>query len=159
MNRVLRLLHALEDAALVSLLASMIVLACTQILMRNLFDEAFLWIDPLLRAMVLWLGLLGALVASRRSKHIAIDILNRYVPAHWRRYVLIANGAFTAAVCAVIAFHGWRFVGMEFTDQAIAFAGVPAWLLEAVIPFTFALIACRYVLHAISALRGNPVEP
>ncbi len=42
LKRALRLFHILEDAALVTLLSSMILLACTQILMRNLFNEAFI---------------------------------------------------------------------------------------------------------------------
>ena len=125
--------------------------------MRNLFNDALLWIDPLLRVMVLWVGLLGALVASRQGKHIAIDILNRYVPDHWQRVVLTANSLFTATVCAVIAWHGARFVHMEFSDQSVAFAGVPTWTLEIVIPFTFGVIALRYLLQALQALRARPV--
>ena len=60
-------LHRAEDALLVILLTAMIVLACTQILLRNFFDSGIVWIDPLLRVMVLWLGLVGATVATRHN--------------------------------------------------------------------------------------------
>ncbi len=35
--------HRLEDGALVLALVSMLVMALTQILLRNLFDSGFLW--------------------------------------------------------------------------------------------------------------------
>ncbi len=71
-------LHRAEDALLVLLLSTMIVLASTQILLRNLFDSGFVWIDPLLRVLVLWLGLIGATVATRNNRHIRIDLLTRF---------------------------------------------------------------------------------
>ena len=57
-------IHRVEDALLVILLSLMILLAATQILLRNFFDLGFVWADPLLRALVLWLGLIGATVAT-----------------------------------------------------------------------------------------------
>ena len=51
--------HA-EDAVLVLILGSMILLATGQIIGRNLFDTAFFAGDELLRLMVLWLTLAGA---------------------------------------------------------------------------------------------------
>ncbi len=76
MRRLIDRLHRAEDGLLALLLAVMIVLAGTQILMRNLFDSGFVWIDPLLRVLVLWFGLIGATVATRHNKHIRIDLLS-----------------------------------------------------------------------------------
>jgi TRAP-type C4-dicarboxylate transport system permease small subunit len=42
---------------------------------------------------------------------------------------------------------------MEFADGGMAFAKVPAWLCEAIIPFTFVVIAIRYILLAIINLK------
>ena len=78
MRRWIDRLHRAEDGLLALLLSVMIVLAGTQILMRNLFDSGFVWIDPLLRVGVLWLGLIGATVATRNNKHIRIDLLSHY---------------------------------------------------------------------------------
>ncbi len=67
-------LGRLEDALLVALLGVLLLLASTQILLRNLFDAGLTWADPLLRVLVLWLGLLGAMIASRSGKHITLDV-------------------------------------------------------------------------------------
>ena len=53
MRRWIDRLHRAEDALRAFLLTAMILLAGTQILMRNLFDSGFVWIDPLLRVLVL----------------------------------------------------------------------------------------------------------
>ena len=74
-------LHRAEDALLVLLLSAMIVLAATQIMLRNFFDSGFVWIDPLLRVLVLWLGLIGATVATRNNRHIRIDLLSGFSAA------------------------------------------------------------------------------
>ena len=71
-------IHRIEDALLVLLLSIMIVLATTQILLRNFFDLGFVWADPLLRVMVLWLGMIGATVATRDNRHIRIDLLSQF---------------------------------------------------------------------------------
>ncbi|MBK6758569.1 MAG: hypothetical protein IPG70_13625 [Moraxellaceae bacterium] len=66
-QRVLYVVHRLEDSILVALLLAMIVLAVTQIALRNGFDTGITWADALLRVMVLWIALLGAMVAKPRA--------------------------------------------------------------------------------------------
>ena len=56
-----RTLHRAEDAVLALLLGATIVLASLQILLRGIFGTGIGWVDPLVRVLVLWLGLLGAL--------------------------------------------------------------------------------------------------
>ena len=53
LSQLLRFIHLLEDTLLITLLVSMMVLASGQIILRNFFDQGFLWIDPLLRVLVL----------------------------------------------------------------------------------------------------------
>jgi TRAP-type C4-dicarboxylate transport system permease small subunit len=49
----------LEDGMLTFLLVSMIFLSFTQILLRNIFGTGLIWIDPLVRQMLLWITLAG----------------------------------------------------------------------------------------------------
>ena len=72
---------------LISLLISMILLSSGQIVLRNFFDIGIIWIDPLLRVLVLWTALVGATVASRENKHIRIDLLSRYFERNTLRLI------------------------------------------------------------------------
>jgi C4-dicarboxylate transporter, DctQ subunit len=149
MRSFIRLSHLLEDGILVILLASMIFLASGQIIMRNFFDIGFTWIDPLLRLLVLWTGLIGATVASRDNRHIRIDLLSRYLSKKAHLFIQSIVGLFAAFICIVIAWHGASWIRQDFTDGLPGLLDIPAWLLESIIPFCFGLIAVRYLLHSL----------
>ena len=78
-QRSLRWLHQLEDLLLALVLFIMLALAITDIAMRLITGGSLIWIPPVLQILVLWLGLLGALLASRSQEHIAIDVISRFV--------------------------------------------------------------------------------
>ena len=138
------MLYRIEDGILVGLLLLMIGLAVTQIFLRNLFDSGIVWSDILVRILVLWVGLLGAMVASRQGNHINVDILDRYLPERAKPLVSIVVQLFTALICTVAAYFSLLFVQIEYADGGMAFAKVPAWVCEAIIPFAFGVIAVRY---------------
>ncbi|MDW7710067.1 MAG: TRAP transporter small permease [Deferrisomatales bacterium] len=158
--RSVRVLRRVEDALLVLLVGSMVLLAAGQILLRNAFDIGWIWVDPLLRALVLWVGLFGALVASREDRHISIDVLSRLLPGPLRAGARSATSLFTAAVSAVIAYHAARFVVSDYGTGATAFARIPVWVVESILPFAFGIISLRYLalfaLHLGAAMRGKP---
>ena len=84
-------IYRLEENLLSLLLLAMIIIACLQILLRSLFSSGLPWADPLLRYLVLWSGLFGAVVATRMSKHIAIDLISHLIPdlfLHWLQIVI-----------------------------------------------------------------------
>jgi TRAP-type C4-dicarboxylate transport system permease small subunit len=152
-ERVQMILYRVEDSILVGLLLLMITMAVLQIFLRNLFDTGIVWSDILVRILVLWVGLAGAMVASRQGNHINIDIIDRFLPERAKVIVNFVVELFTAFICAVVAYYSLQFVQMEFADGGMAFAKVPAWLCEAVIPFAFLVIAIRYVLLSIINLK------
>ena len=131
----------------------MIVLASMQIFLRNLFDSSVSWGAPLLRILVLWMALLGALAASRGNRQITVDVLTRLLEGRAKSAAQAVASVFTTAVCGVLAFHAGRFVEMERVTGTTAVAGLPAWLFELVMPFAFGLACLRYALHTAGHLR------
>ena len=59
--RALSWLHGFENALITVLVLLLVLLAGAQIVLRNAFGTSISWADPLLRALVLWTALLGAL--------------------------------------------------------------------------------------------------
>jgi len=142
-------LHRAEDGLLVFLLSAMILLAAAQIVLRNFLDSGFVWIDPLLRVLVLWLGFIGATVATRNNKHIRIDLLSKLFSRNTHRLIQSVIGQISAWTCLVIAWYGFKWIQMDFEDGVTSFAGIPAWMLEVIIPVTFALIGLRYLIMSV----------
>ncbi len=145
-HKLIKLINTFEDGLLVIILSSMILLAVFQIISRNLFSEGVVWIDPLLRMLVLWVGLAGAVVATRSNNHIRIDVFAKYLPGKLQPYVDRLVYLFTLVICLLIAWHSARFVYSEYEYGTIAFASVPSWLTAIIIPLSFLLIAFRYAL-------------
>ena len=152
-ERAQMIIYRVEDSILVGLLLLMITLAVLQIFLRNLFETGIVWSDVLVRILVLWVGLLGAMVASRQGNHINIDILDRFLPERAKVVVSFVVEVFTAFICAIVTYYSLQFVQMEFVDGGMAFAKVPVLLCEAIIPFAFLVIAIRYVLLSIINLK------
>lgn len=154
-RRLLKVLHQLEEALIVFVLGSMILLSGTQILLRNLWDSGIAWGEPLLRILVLWLGLLGAMLATRQNRHIRIDILTRYLPQTWKRYSGMITNLFSSVICALLAWHSGRFVQHEWQDGSEVFNGFPAWAAELLLPLAFAIISLRFAVLAWHSLQEN----
>lgn len=140
--------RAAEDALLVVLLLALVIFAGAQIGARNLFDGGWIWGEQLIRVGVLWVGLLGAVVASREDRHLRIDLLPRMLPPRGRAAAAAFSHAVTAAVCAVIAWHAARFVAGEQAFGGPGIAAIPGWVLQVVMPVAFALMALRHAVHA-----------
>jgi TRAP-type C4-dicarboxylate transport system permease small subunit len=148
LTRTTGILRLVEDAVLVALLLGMIGIVVTQIALRNLFEFGIVWGEILVRILVLWIGLVGGMVASRQGKHISIDLLARYLPSRAKSIIGSAVSIFTAVVCALAAYYSLRFVHTEFQDGFLAFAWVPVWICEAIIPFGFGVIALRFLISS-----------
>lgn len=158
----LRVLHRFEDAVLAGLLGVAICLAPLQIALRNFLDTSIAWGEPALRMLVLWIGLIGALAASRDHRQISVDAVSRALPERPRLAIRAVTSAFTAAVSGWIAFYAFRFVGSEYKFETTAVSGLPAWIFQLVIPFAFAAIGVRYLLsvardlYALAKTQGPP---
>jgi len=146
--------RGMETLLLVLILGSMILLACAQIVLRNVADIGLSWSDELLRMLVLWITLAGAVSASRSDKHINIALLDRFLPTFLKKLVSLLIHLFTAAICALIAWYSLQFVltSREYGDLILG--DVPAWYLQAALPLGFALIAWRYLVFVLFDLVG-----
>ena len=144
--------QAAEDAVLVIVLTAMILLAAAQIVMRNLFDFGFIWTDEMLRMLVLWIAVSGAVAASRTDKHINIAVLDRFLPEKILLAVKIIVDLFTAGVCLVVTWYSIQFVSTSYEYQDVLLGSVPAWILQLVLPVGFGLISWRYFLFSIKRL-------
>ena len=139
----------LEDAVLVTILTGMILLAFSQIILRNFFDIGVVWGDELLRLMVLWIAVAGAVAASRSDKHITISILDRFLPGRWGVLASLVVRLFTVVVCGVVAWYSFAFVKTSWEFEDTLLGNIPAWWLQSVLPLGFTLITYRYAVLSL----------
>ena len=151
--KLFRYLHRLEDTLLVFSLLSMLLIALGQIVLRNGFDSGVLWAESFSRILVLWVAMLGAMVATRENNHISIDAVSRYLPSHWQNYLATLTSIFAAAICAIVSWYSFEFVRFEYEDQTLAFASVPNWACQSILPIGFGVMSLRFVLQMMKVWR------
>lgn len=163
-----RLISGAERWLVVGSLSFMIVLAFIQVVLRNVFSFGFLWADPLLRHLVLWLGFLGASIATQHERHIGLDLVTRYVSPRVVSGLRIASNLFACAVSCILADAGWTFLRNEMQSHetlfSIAQLDAPAWWFQLIIPIGFGLIGVRFlvrgIVHLVEFLRpAVPAAP
>lgn len=144
-----------EDAALVTLLGAMILIAVFQIVNRELLGSRFAipWADELVRYMVLWLAMVGSIAACRENKHIRIDAITHIVSGKVAAWIKVVVDTFAAGVCAVLAYQSWRLVREEMSWGEFVIGDVPLWVAHSVVPLAFLLISYRFLIRVFQLLQ------
>jgi TRAP-type C4-dicarboxylate transport system permease small subunit len=140
---------ALETLMLVTFLTAMILVAVSQIVMREAFGTGFGWADELVRLIVLWLALIGSIAACRENRHIRIDALSHVLPDAAVGLIRVIVDAFAAVVCGIIAVHAWRYLQIEIEYEDKVLIDTPAWIAHSIMPVAFALISYRFLVGAV----------
>lgn len=156
--RLVKIVTWTENALLIGMLALMVGLAAAQIFFRNFFDISIFGADQMLRLLVLWVALLGAIAASREGKHIHVDAIARWLPDRVKSGVVAITDLFTLGVCLVLAWQSLRFMQSARESGEMAFGSLPVWVAELILPLGFTLIALRYGLrfwHHVQQARGR----
>ncbi len=162
-----RWLTTAEEALVVSLLVFMVCLAFLQVVLRNVFSSphlgflqsilrslgfsgGILWAEILLKNLVLWVGLLGAMLAAASDKQFAMDLTQRVLKGRVRSAVASVCHVFAAAVSAVLAWAALDFWRGEYEEHhplfSVGSVAVQSWIFDLVLPLGFLLLAVHYVI-------------
>jgi C4-dicarboxylate transporter DctQ subunit len=147
-----------EAGVIATLLIALVLLGCMQIVLRNFFHSGVLWADPMMRHIVLWLGCLGAALATAHIRHINIDVFSRLVPSRHRGYRRAAVYAATAIAAYFLGVAALRLVVDERELGDVAFGPMKTWMLQIVMPFAFFLISYRSLVNLFIGRESRPVD-
>jgi C4-dicarboxylate transporter DctQ subunit len=148
-----RSIEKVETILLVIILSTMVLLAFLQVVLRNLFDQGILWADIFLRHLVLWVGFIGASLATREEKHINIDLFTRFLSAKGKNIIQVGTNLFAFIICILMAEAGWTFVQDEKAMGTLLFNNVSAWYFQLIIPVGFFLMAFRFFINSLHNVR------
>ncbi len=143
-----------EKVLLISILSFVIGLSFLQVIMRNFFEGGFVWGDVFLRHMVLWLGLIGASVATKENRHINIDIVSRLLKAKSKIIVNLLVSLISVYVCWLLLMSSIKFVSAEKEFGTTIFSDTPAWIFQSIFPIAFSIMEFRFVLNIFNNLRS-----
>lgn len=149
-NRLDEVIARAEQFLLAILLSLMILVAFSQILLRNFFATGISWGDQFVRYLVVWAGFAGAALATREGKHIKIDVFSRWVPGRSNRIIKMITNLFSFFICGLLAYAAIVFVRNEAQIGGATFFEIPTWIPQLIIPVSFGLMALRFGLRALA---------
>lgn len=150
--RGLQWLNAVENWLLVGLALAMVILAGLQIVLR-LANQGLIWLDPLLRVLVLWIGLLGAVAAARYDKHISLDVVGRLLHGRALQISRLFTLGFAALISALMVKASIGLIALDRESGTTIFASVPMWWVELALPVAFLLLTLRFLLRALAKVE------
>jgi len=148
---VIRRLAIVEDLTGSLALLVMAVLPIAEIVSRRFFGRGIPASGPVVQHLTLWVGFLGAAIAAREGKLLALATGTFIPQGLWRRAADIVAAAFGACSAIVLAWGGWQMAAIEREAGTNIGAGIPTWIAQIVLPISFAIIAARLVWRTSSA--------
>ena len=148
--RVLGVVNTIENWLIALLALALVLLSGLQIVLR-LLEHGLVWLDPLLRVLVIWVALLGAVAAARQDKHISLDLIGRLLHGRGVRVARVFAFGFAALAACTLLRASLGLIEMDRESGTTLFGTVPTWWAELILPVAFGLLALRFVLRAFAA--------
>ena len=153
-----RLIDAIGRVILWVTLA-MIALVATNVLLRYSLSLGSVWAQELEWHLLATLILLGMSYALQRGDNVRVDLFYaRYTPGT-KRLVNIASALLTLIVALIFIKLSWAYVGQSFSidEKSADPGGIPhRWVLKAMIPVGFALLALQALAELIRVWTARP---
>src|SRR2546423_8862744 len=119
-ERLIDLYCRLLKVAIAICLATMVVLVCTNVVLRYLFNSGIATSEELSRWLLVWLTFLGAIVALRQHAHLGVDTLVRALPPRGKLVCFLLSYLLMLYVDGLLTLGSWKQAGLTFGDTAPA---------------------------------------
>lgn len=137
------LIIRIVEAVVAVVAVAMIAIPVTETLARRFFHTDLPLAIVSVQHLTLWIGFLGALLATFAHSHLALSTVSA-IPEKFRREAEFLRQAVPAAVATLLAIGALRVVSAEWESGTLLFWGVRVAASESIMPVTFAAMALRY---------------
>ncbi len=147
-------IEKIENALIVFFLSVLILLAFFEIPLSKFIPMNSS--ETLLRHLVLWIGFLGATLATRQERHINIDVLSRFLKGRAKNMCQILTNLFSMSITAVLTYASLLVIkdSKEFGETIIIFMETPTWILQLIFVFGFGLMSFRFLLKSLNLIQN-----
>jgi TRAP-type C4-dicarboxylate transport system permease small subunit len=153
-----------NQALIVAMMAVMIALVFTNVVCRYVLNFSIVWAEELSQYLMVWIAFLGAGLAMREGRHVAVEMLQDLLPARAAHATRIVVGALVIVFLVVLTVLGFRFAWFAREQEtpvmtiplAIPYLAVPLGAL--VFAAHFALMFREYVAKRFEAPESLEAE-
>jgi len=139
-------LDRVEEAFMAFALALMTLLTFIQVVLRYVFHTGIVWSLEATTYTFGWLVVIGMAYGVRTRAHIAVDLLTRTLRPSAQKVVAMLALAVSLAYCVLMAYGSTAYMlGLMRLGHYAQDIPLPRWVIAAIIPIGFALLAWRLI--------------
>lgn len=148
--------HETEKAVTALALLAIVLLPIIEVVGRAVIGIGVPGSIDYVRHLTLWIAFLGAAVATREEKHLALGFAT-FLKGRWRRATSVLAGSVATTVALLLAWASLEMVNVD-RGAATTFGGfMPQWVVEVIMPFGFAVIGLRLFWRTPGGYWGHSV--
>jgi len=139
----------------------MALLTLMDVINREAFRLGLPWLQKSAVYLMIWGGFLGAALTTARGAHLRPEVTDRLWPKKTRPLIHSVEEFLTGLFCAAMAVLSISYVmdSKSMGDSNVA-TGLPIWVIQLVIPYSFASMAIRHLAYAfLPKLRPKKPGP
>jgi TRAP-type C4-dicarboxylate transport system permease small subunit len=159
LDRAIYWLTQLADQ-LAALVCAFLIVATTAAVIVYQQGITIVWLDDLLRMLLIWLVYLGAISLCFHNDHITVDVIYVRLPPSVRRGLDICIALLGIGLCGYVAKFGLDSMLREIRyDMLLPSGYLPAWPQSLSIPLCFALMTIAYLSYLYAVLTRRARQP
>ena len=144
-NRFERYLVSANRAVVFTLMAVMTMLVFVNVVTRYAFNFSIIWAEEVSQYLMIWIAYLGAGLALREGRHVAVEILQDRLPTALGRRLRMAVGGLVLSFLGVVTVLGFQFVVFVW-NQETPVLNISLGIPSLAIPIGALLFAVHLVL-------------
>jgi tripartite ATP-independent transporter DctM subunit len=150
--------YAAEAWIIVALTVIMVLLNVVEIALRKVRGQG-LGLGPIVQCVGVWLGFIGAMVATASGKHLGLATTAFLAEEHpLRRVASYLGNAVSAVTTLMLAYASYLTVKANTESHDMLPFGIPAWWAETIMPLAFGIICARFIWFSEEGWRGRAVS-
>lgn len=146
-KKVMACAQRVEDTLTVLALLVMGILPVLELALRTFLQTGIPGTSAYVQNLTLWVGFLGAMIASREKRHLSLST-DLILPSRLHSIASMLAATVSTAVASGLCWAALQFVRAELESPETIAGWLPIWMVETILPISFALITLRFVLHA-----------
>ena len=144
-------LYKFQQIFVVVLFLTLLIIAFLQVVLRLFFRGGIESADSIIHYLVLWVGFLGASLATYKNRHINIDVASQFFKKLNKKLVSLIVNIVSLSISILFLIAAINFIVNEFNNDAkITF--IPVWVLELVLPLSFLFIVLSFLQKFIESI-------
>ena len=112
----------------------------------DFINLGWFWATKLALFLMIWVGFIGASVATKERRHLTIDIAGRVLSPRGARVANFFTQLLASGMCFAIAAYSWDLVqeSREFGDRE-GVLPIPTWIIQLIMPVSLCIMGARFI--------------